>query len=70
MEASKNLLGEYILCNEGDPSRVLLLEEFEPIFDCCKELKFPSLRNKVTMFKYLLKFGVMDGITKLRVFNN
>ena len=70
MEASKDFLGEYFLHNEDDPPRVLSVEELEPIFDCCKELNSPSLRNKVTTFKYLQRFGVMDGITKLRGLNN
>ena len=70
MEASRDLLGEYLLCNEDDSPRVFSLEELKPIFDCCKELNSPNLRNKVTMFKYLRRFGIMDGITKLRGLSN
>ena len=70
MEASKALLGEYLLRNEDDPPRVLSLEELKPIFDCCKELNSPSLRNKVTSFKYLRRFGAIDGITKFRGLSN
>ena len=43
MEASKDLLSEYLICNEGDTPTVLFLNEFEPIFDSCKELNSPSL---------------------------
>ena len=70
MEASRNLLGEYLLHTEDDPLRLHSLEELEPIFDCCKELNSFNLGNKVTSFKYLQRFGVMDGITKLRGLSN
>ena len=70
MEASKDLFGEYLLRNEDDPPRLLSVEELEPVFYCCKELSSPSLRNKVIMFKYLQRFSVMDGITKLRGLSN
>ena len=39
-------------------------------FDSCKELNSPNLRNRVTTFKHLRRFGVMDGITKLRGLSN
>ena len=60
MEASKDLLG-----SEGDPPIVLSLNELESVFDSCKELNSPSFQNTVYSFKYLQRFGVMDGITKL-----
>ena len=66
MEANKDLFGEYLLYNEDDPPREISLKELESIFDCCKELNSPCIRNKVTTSKYLHRFGVMDGITKLR----
>ena len=50
--------------------RVLSLEKLKPVFDCCKEHNSPSFRNKVTTFKSLHMFGIMDGITKLRGFSN
>ena len=43
MEASKDLLGKYLIRNEGDPPIVLSLNELDPIFDSCKELNSPSL---------------------------
>ena len=70
MEASKDLVGELLLCNEGDPPMVLTLKDLEPVFDSCKELNSPSLRNRIYTFKYLWRFGVMDGITKLRGLSN
>src|SRR6202048_440846 len=65
LEASKDLVGEFLLRNDTDPHKLLSLEELEPVFDRCKELHSPHLRNKVTTFKYLRKLGVMDGIAKL-----
>ena len=65
MEASKDLFDEYLICDEGDPPTVLSLNELESVFDSCKELNSPSLRNKVYTFKYLQRFGVMDNISKL-----
>ena len=66
MKASKDLLGEYFLCSKDNPPMVLTLKELKPIFDSCKDLNSPSLRNRVYTFKYQWRFGVMDGITKLR----
>ena len=70
METSKDLLGEYLICNEDDPPTILSLNELEPVIDSCKELNSPSLRNRVYMFKYVQRFNVMDGITKLRGLTN
>ena len=70
MEASKDLLGEYLIRDENDPPTILSLNELEPVFDSCKELNSPSLQNRVYTFKYLRRFGVMDGITKLRGLSN
>ena len=43
MEASKDLLGEYLICDENDPPTILSLNELEPVFDSYKELNSPSL---------------------------
>ena len=70
METSKDLVGEYLIRDENDPSTILSLNELEPVFNSCKELNSPSLRNRVYTFKYLQRFDVMDGITKLRGLSN
>ena len=70
MEASKDLLGEYLIRDKDDPPTVLSLNELESVFDSCKELNCPSLRNRVYTFKYLRRFGIMDGITKLLDLSN
>ena len=69
LEANKDLVGEFVLCNDSDPHQLLSLEELEPVFDRCKELNSPHLQNKITPFKYLRRLGVMDGIAKLRGVN-
>ena len=43
MNESKDLLGEYLIYNDGDSPTVLSLNELESVFDCCKELNSPSL---------------------------
>ena len=54
MEASKDLLGEYLIRDENDPpTDILSLNELEHVFDSYKELNSPSLRNRVYTFKYL-----------------
>ena len=71
MEVSKDLVSKLFLCNEGpNPPMVLTLKDLDPVFDSCKELNFPSLRYRVYTVKYLRRFGVMDGITKLRGLSN
>ena len=70
IETSKDLLGQYLIFNEDDLPTVLSLNELEPVFDSCKELNSPSLQNRIYTFKYLYRFGIMDGITKLRGLSN
>ena len=66
LEASKDIVGEFLLHEDTDTHRLLSLDELEPVFESCRELNSPSLRSKVMSFKYLRRFGVMDGIAKLR----
>ena len=41
LEASKELVGEFLLRNDSDLYQLLSLEELEPIIDRCKELNSP-----------------------------
>lgn len=66
LEASKELIGELLLCPEGAPRKTLDFDELVPVLDQCKHMSSPSIRNQVTSFRYLRRFGVMDSITKLR----
>ena len=70
LETSKDVLGNVLLREEDDPHTLLSLEQLEPIFQCCKELNSPNLKNRVYTFKYLRRYGVLDGITKLRGLSN
>jgi hypothetical protein len=70
LEASKELLGEYLLRNEDEPPKTLTLDELIPVLDRFKDMGSPSIRNKVVTFRYLRRYGVMDSITKLRGLNN
>ena len=65
LEASKELLGELLLCPEGALQKNLVLEKLIPVYDECKHMSSPSIQNEITTFRYLRRFGVMDSITKL-----
>jgi hypothetical protein len=69
-EPSKNIVGEFFLSGHNDILRLLSLKELKPMFESCRELNFPNLCSKVTSFKYLQRFGVMDGIAKLQGISN
>jgi hypothetical protein len=43
-----------------------IFEELVPILDKCKYMTSPSIKNILTTFRYLWRFGVMDSITMLR----
>ena len=70
LEASKDIVGEFLLSENTDKHRLLSLSELEPVFESCRELNSPNLRSKVNSFKFLRRFGVMDGIAKLRGVSN
>ena len=59
-EPSKDIVGEFLLCEHFDTHRLLSLDELEPVFGSCRELNSPNFCSKVTSFKYLRRFGVMD----------
>jgi hypothetical protein len=42
------------------------LEELVPVLEKCKYMSSPSIKNSVTTFRYIRRFGVMDGIATLR----
>ena len=65
MEATKELLGEFLLRPEGDSSRVMDFTDLVPVLDKCKLITSPNIRNEVSSFKHFRKFGIIDSITKL-----
>jgi hypothetical protein len=66
MEASKELMDELLINPEGTLVRKYDLEELVPVLEKCKYMSSPSIKNDVTTFKYIRRFGVMDGIATLR----
>jgi hypothetical protein len=66
MEASKELMGGLLIDLKGAPVRKYELEELVPGFKKCKYISSPSIKNDVSAFRYIQKFGVMDGIAALR----
>jgi hypothetical protein len=70
LEASKDIVGEFLHSSDNDIQCLISLKELEHVFESCRELNSPNLRLKITSFKYLRRFGVMDGIAKLRGVSN
>jgi hypothetical protein len=59
MEASKELMGELLINPEGVPVRKYDLEELVPVLEKCKYMSSPRIKNDVTAFRYIRRFGVM-----------
>jgi hypothetical protein len=66
MEATKELLGELLLAPQGVPAKTMTFEELVLVLDKYKYMTSSSVKNNVTTFRYLQRFGVMDSITMLR----
>jgi hypothetical protein len=66
MEASKELVGELLIDPEEALVRKFDLEELVPVLEKCKYMSSPSIKNDVTAFRYIQRFGVMDDIATLR----
>jgi hypothetical protein len=70
MEATKELVGELLLRPEGAPSKTFTFEKLVPVLDKCKYMSSPSIKNDMTSFRYIWRYGDMDGITILRGCSN
>jgi hypothetical protein len=66
MEATKELLGELLMAPQGVPAKTFTFEELEPVLDKCKYMTLPSIKNDMTTFRYLQRFGVINSTTMLR----
>jgi hypothetical protein len=66
LEASKILIGNYLLQPDDAPPKKLTLEELVLVLDRCKDMASLNIRNKVMSFRFLRRYSVMDSITKLR----
>jgi hypothetical protein len=65
MEASKELVGELLINPDGAPVRKYDLE-LVPVLEKCKYMSSSNIKNDVTPFRYIHRFGVMDSIATLR----
>ena len=52
LDATKEMVGDMLVAAEGAESKTLELDDLLPLFDRCKELTSPNIRNRVTGFKY------------------
>ena len=66
MEASKELVSDLLINPKGAAVRKFDLEELVSVLEKCKYMSSPSIKNDVTSFKFIRRFGVMDGIATLR----
>ena len=62
MEANKELIGELLIDLKGTPIRKYDLEELVLVLEKCKYMSFPSIKNDITAFKYIRRFGIMDAL--------
>jgi hypothetical protein len=70
MEASKELVGELLIDLEGAPVRKYELEELVPVLEKYKYMSCPSIKNDISAFRYIRRFGIMDGIAALRGYSH
>ena len=66
MEASKELVSDLLIHPEWAAIQKFDLEELLPVLEKCKYMSSPNIKNDVTAFKFIRRFGVMDGIATLR----
>ena len=66
MEASKELVSDLLINPKGAAVQKFDLEELVPVLEECKYMSSPSIKNDVIAFKFIRRFGVMDGIATLR----
>ena len=70
MEASKELVSDLLFDSKGAAVRKFDLEELVPVLEKCKYMSSPSIKNNVTAFKFIRRFGVMDGMATLRGYSH
>jgi hypothetical protein len=70
MEATKELVGELMLHPEVALARKFDLKELVNVLDKFKYMSLPSMQNNGTTFRYLRRFGVVNGITMHRGYSH
>ena len=68
MKATKELMGELLIDSKGEPARKFDLVELVYVLDKCKYISSPSMKNNI--FRYIYRFGFMDGITMLKGYSH
>jgi hypothetical protein len=66
MEANKELVGELLIDPKGILVRKYDLEELVPVLEKYKYMSSPNIKNDVTAFRYIRRFGIMDGIATFK----
>jgi len=66
----KGTFRRFILYLDEKQLKTMDFTDLVLILDKCKYLSFRSIRNEVTSFKYLRKFGVIESIIKLIQYQN
>ena len=66
MEATKELVDEFLMDSEGASIRKYDLEELVPVLNKYTYMNSSSIKKDVIAFKYIWRFGVIDGITMLK----
>jgi hypothetical protein len=56
LEIAKEILGPLLLAKKGDQQKILELDELQGIFDRCKHLTSPNIRNAVITFRTMRRF--------------
>ena len=70
IEASKELVSDLLINSEKATIQKFDLEELVSVLEKCKYMSFPNIKNNVTVFKFIQRFGVMDGIATLRGYSH
>ena len=70
IEATKEFVGELLIDPEGAPARRFYLEELVPALDKCKYFNSPSIKNDITAFRYIHRFGIINGIAMLKGYSH
>ena len=63
-------MGELLIDPEGVPVRKFDLEELVPVLKKCKYMSFLSIKNDITVFRYIQKFGVINSNAMLRGYSH
>jgi hypothetical protein len=68
-ERNRTFIGEQVKKTSLVKNFAIVMEaikELVPVLDTCKYMSLSSIKNDMTTFKYLRRFGVMDGITMFK----